>query len=132
MTTGFGSSHRHITTATTAPAISATTKPGTSDGRMPENVSVSARANVTAGLAKSVGVNQNAPLIWAATTPATDDGRNREQVQTAPTNPNVETNSPSHCEAPCLACVDSENTGASNIAFATPTPMTAPISWTGT
>jgi hypothetical protein len=39
-------------------------KPGTSTGRMPENVSVIERARVTAGLAKDVeAVNQYAPVM---------------------------------------------------------------------
>jgi hypothetical protein len=45
--------------ATRAPAISDSTKAGTSDGRMPAKVSVKPRAMATAGLAKLVeAVNQ--------------------------------------------------------------------------
>jgi hypothetical protein len=43
------------------PTVSAMMKPGTSEGRIPAKVSVSARAIVTAGFAKSVAVNQKAP-----------------------------------------------------------------------
>ena len=53
------SSHVKNASAMTLPTISATMKPGTSTGRMPENVSVSDRAIATAGLAKEVeAVNQ--------------------------------------------------------------------------
>ena len=100
-----------MTIAAIAPAVSAAMKPGTSAGRMPENVLVSARAQVTAGFAKSVAVNQNAPPIYAATTPATDDGRMREHVQTNPTNPNVDTNSLSSCDDPCLSWIESDQIG---------------------
>ena len=45
--------------AAPAPASWATMKPGTSAGRIPANVSVAARASVTAGLANDVeDVNQ--------------------------------------------------------------------------
>src|SRR5258706_8212783 len=54
-----GCSHRKTATAMIAPVSCATRKPGTSLGRMPANVSVIARARVTAGLAKEVdAVNQ--------------------------------------------------------------------------
>src|SRR5580700_8579680 len=54
-----GTSHRNVAVAAAAPRSCATTKPGTSTGRMPEKVSVAARARVTAGLANEVDdVNQ--------------------------------------------------------------------------
>ena len=50
------------------PANCAAIKPGTSNGRMPANVSEAARANVTAGLAKEVdAVNQYAAVMYAPT-----------------------------------------------------------------
>ena len=45
---------RNTHTASAAPAIWASMNPGTSPGRMPENVSVNERASVTAGLANEV------------------------------------------------------------------------------
>jgi hypothetical protein len=53
------SSQVNSTVAATAPAVCATTKPGTSMGRMPAKVLVTALAGVTAGLANDVDeVNQ--------------------------------------------------------------------------
>ena len=50
--------------AAVAPADCATINPGTSAGRMPANVSVRARANVTAGFANDVdAVNQYAAVM---------------------------------------------------------------------
>ena len=47
-------------------------KPGASSGRIPEKVSVAARAIVTAGLANEVdAVNQYAAAIYAPTAAAT-------------------------------------------------------------
>src|SRR2546422_817817 len=54
-----GTSQRKSAVASAAPRSCATMKLGTSAGRMPAKVSVSARAMVTAGLAKDVeAVNQ--------------------------------------------------------------------------
>ena len=54
-----GTSHRNRSVAAAAPASCAPMNPGTSAGRMPANVSVSARATVTAGFANDVdAVNQ--------------------------------------------------------------------------
>ena len=54
-----GTSHRNSAAAAPAPTSCAPMKPGTSAGRMPANVSVAARASVTAGLANDVdAVNQ--------------------------------------------------------------------------
>ena len=54
-----GTSQRNGIVAVDAPASCATTKPGTSVGRMPAKVSVSDRATVTAGFANDVdAVNQ--------------------------------------------------------------------------
>lgn len=55
----FASSARDTSSPTSAPASCASTKPGTSSGRMPAKVRVIERASVTAGLAKDVlAVNQ--------------------------------------------------------------------------
>src|SRR5262249_61277888 len=54
-----GTSHRNSAVAAAAPRNWAAMKPGTSAGRMPANVSLAARASVTAGLANEVdAVNQ--------------------------------------------------------------------------
>src|ERR1017187_5021849 len=49
-----GTSHRKVRVAAAAPSSCATRKPGTSTGRIPANVSLAARASVTAGLANDV------------------------------------------------------------------------------
>src|SRR5262249_24290506 len=57
-------SHFHNGMAIATPATWAAMKPGTLRGRMPENVSVAARAIVTAGFANEVEeVNQYAEVI---------------------------------------------------------------------
>ena len=54
-------------------------KPGASAGRMPANVSLAARASVTAGLAKDVDdVNQYAAVMYAPTAKGTALGRRRD------------------------------------------------------
>ena len=59
-----GTSHRMNSVATIAPAHCATINSGTSTGRIPENVLVSARATVTAGFANDVdAVNQYAAVM---------------------------------------------------------------------
>ena len=59
-----GTSHLKSSVDTAAPANCATTKPGMSSGRMPANVSVRPRANVTAGFANEVeAVNQYADVM---------------------------------------------------------------------
>ena len=59
-----GTSHLNSTVAIAAPNICAAINPGTSLGRIPANVSVAARASVTAGLAKDVdAVNQYAAVM---------------------------------------------------------------------
>ena len=59
-----GKSHDQRSVAAPAPSSWAITKPGASAGRIPENVLVNDRANVTAGLAKHVdAVNQYAPVM---------------------------------------------------------------------
>ena len=56
---GCPQSQRPTITATIIPASCAAMNPGMSDGEMPANVSESARATVTAGLANEVdAVNQ--------------------------------------------------------------------------
>ena len=60
----FGTSQRNRSVAAAAPTTCAAMKPGTSAGRMPANVSVAARASVTAGLANDVdAVNQYAAVM---------------------------------------------------------------------
>ena len=59
-----GTSQRKRIVAAEAHRNCAATKPGVSPGRIPANVSVNARASVTAGLAKEVeAVNQYAPAM---------------------------------------------------------------------
>ena len=59
-----GTSQRKSNVAANPPRNCAATKPGTSAGRMPANVSLRQRARVTAGLAKEVeDVNQYAAVI---------------------------------------------------------------------
>src|SRR5580704_12140196 len=102
-------------------------KPGTSPGRMPENVSLNARPIVTAGFANDVeAVNQYAPLIYAPTAKAIAFGCSREHPQMTHSNPNVATNSLKSCAPPLRACCDSEITGRPNIECATTVPLTAP------
>src|SRR5208282_729330 len=63
-----GASQRKRPVEAAAPKICATTKPGTSLGRIPANVSLAARASVTAGLANEVEeVNQYAAVMYAPT-----------------------------------------------------------------
>lgn len=60
----FGTSQLNTNAAKTAPSICAAMKAGTSDRRMPVNVSVNERARVTAGFANDVDeVNQHAAVI---------------------------------------------------------------------
>src|SRR4029077_977888 len=59
-----GTSQRESAVAAAAPVSCATTKPGTSTGRTPAKVSVSARPMVTAGFANDVEtVNQYAAVM---------------------------------------------------------------------
>ena len=68
--------------------------PGASAGRMPANVSLAARARVTAGLANDVDdVNQYAAVMYAPTANGTTSGRRRTQPQMTARSPNVATNS---------------------------------------
>src|SRR6185436_2338253 len=61
---GRGINQQATSVATPAPANSAKMNAGTSEGRIPANVSLSDRARVTAGFAKDVEeVNQYAALI---------------------------------------------------------------------
>src|SRR5688572_9728388 len=58
-----GTSHRNSSVAVRAPRTWTMTNPGTSSGRIPVNVSVKARATVTAGFANDVeAVNQYADV----------------------------------------------------------------------
>jgi len=70
-------------------------------GRMPENVSVAARARVTAGLAKDVeAVNQYPAVMYAPTAYGTADDRSRTQPQITERRPKVATNSLNTCAPP--------------------------------
>ena len=68
---------------------------------MPVNVSVNARATVTAGFAKDVeGVNQYALAMYAATAKGVAERRLREHAQITNKRPNVATNSLRTCAPP--------------------------------
>src|SRR5260221_2316019 len=74
-----GSSQRARNVAAAAPASCAATKPGTSTGRIPANVSLAARAAVTAGFANEVdAVNQYAAVMEVPTAHGTAEGCARE------------------------------------------------------
>src|SRR5262245_40206030 len=103
-------------------------KAGTDSGAMPANVSVNARATVTAGLAKLVDdVNQYAAAMYAPTTNGTIAAR---PLRTAPKittrSPTVATVSPSQMPEPERTWSDHSTAGRSNITFATIVPSTAP------
>ena len=99
-----GTSHRNRSVAAAAPASCAPMNPGTSAGRMPANVSVSARATVTAGFANDVdAVNQYAAAMYAATANGTASARRREHPQITDSRPNVATNSLTSCAGPLRA-----------------------------
>src|SRR5262249_10411131 len=100
---------------------------GASAGRIPENVSVTERASVTAGLANDVdAVNQYAAVMYAATANGTADERRRAHPQITASSPKVATNSLNACAPPDRACRDAKNTGTSNIRCAAATPANAP------
>src|SRR5215467_6910188 len=85
-----GTSQRNRIVAAAAPTAWLTKNAGTSAGRIPANVSVAARAIVTAGFANDVdAVNQYAAVIYAATANATARGRRRAHPQITHINPNV-------------------------------------------
>ena len=89
-----GTSQRNTSVAAIPPANCATMNPGASAGRIPANVSLSARAMVTAGFAKDVeAVNQYAAVMYAPTAKATAFERCRTHPQITASNPNVATNS---------------------------------------
>src|ERR1700687_4329625 len=89
-----GTSQRNRNVAAIAPANCPATNVGTSTGRIPENVSESDRAIVTAGFANDVDeVNQYAAVMYAATANATMSERWRAQPQITQIRPNVATNS---------------------------------------
>src|SRR5258705_11115864 len=84
-----GESQRNNRTADSAPTTCAATNAGTSTRRIPENVPVSARAIVTAGLANDVeAVNQDAAAVDAPTANGALSGFPREPRMT-PIRPNV-------------------------------------------
>src|SRR5262249_42143554 len=128
-----GTSQRNSAVASAAPTSCATTKPGTSWGRIPAKVSVAARARVTAGFAKLVeDVNQYAAAMYAPTANGTALERRRAHPQITDRRPKVATSSPRSCGAPARAWVDAEKIGSSNIASANATPAYAPAIWAAT
>src|SRR5690606_26799828 len=97
---------------------------GTDDGAMPANVSDSARATVTAGLAKLVElVTQYAPTIHPATANATTSERpDRTQPWITSSRPRVATISDNHRAGEDRSAVASWTAGSSNMMFATTAP----------
>src|SRR5258708_6246550 len=96
---------------------------------MPANVSLAARASVTAGFANDVDdVNQYAAVMYAPTANGTTPGRLRADPQITARSPNVATNSPTHCPIPVRSWRDAENKGSPNITCAIATPTNAPAS----
>ena len=84
---------------------------------MPANVSVNARATVTAGFANDVeAVNQYArdDVGGRQRTGRCSDAM-REQPQITAINPNVATNSLNSCGAPARTCCESCSSGSPNI-----------------
>jgi hypothetical protein len=76
---------------------------------MPENVFVTERAKVTAGLAKEVeAVNQYAAVIYAPTANGTTAGRLRAHPHITAISPKVAMNSLNICAGPLLACFEIE------------------------
>src|ERR1700722_2159029 len=99
-----GTSQRNRNVAAIAPPNCAAMNAGTSAGRMPENVSETARASVTAGLANEVDdVNQYAAVIYAPTANGTALARWREQPHITVIKPDVATNSLMTGAGPLLA-----------------------------
>jgi hypothetical protein len=93
-----GDNHANSEVAATAPVNWVTTNIGTSIGLMPANVSVNARASVTAGLANEVdAVNQYAEVIYAPTAKGVAAGRRLTPPQITASRPNVATNSLNIC-----------------------------------
>src|ERR1700735_3018808 len=89
-----GTSHRNRNVAAMPPVNCAAINAGASAGLMPENVSETARASVTAGLANDVDdVNQYAAVIYAPTAKGTELVRTREHPHITAIKPNVATNS---------------------------------------
>ena len=87
-------------------------KPGASTGRMPANVSLAARASVTAGFAKDVdAVNQYAAVMYAPTANGTAPALRRAQPQMTARSPNVATNSLKSCALPLRTRCDAKNSG---------------------
>src|SRR5437763_17049173 len=87
-----GTSHRNKAVAHAAPKSCTITNPGTSANRIPANVSLAARATVTAGLANEVeAVNQYAAVMYAPTANGTAALRRRDPLQITASSPNVAT-----------------------------------------
>src|SRR2546421_6774830 len=107
-----GESHRKSSVAALAPTSWATTKTGTSAGRIPANVSLAARASVTAGFANDVDAgNQYAAGMYAATANGTVADRDRAQPQMTASRPNVATNSLNIWAPPARACREAKKRG---------------------
>src|SRR5688572_7871272 len=122
-----GTSQRNSQVAAAAPASCATTKPGTSAGRMPANVSLAARASVTAGFANEVdAVNQYAAMMYAATVTGTAAALRRAQPQMTASSPNVATNSLNIWAPPARTRWEAKKSGSENITWAAATPTKAP------
>src|SRR5262249_16277050 len=123
-----GTSQRNSAVEHAAPASCASMKPGASCGRIPEKVSVAARARGTAGFPKEVdAVNQYAAVIYAPTANGTALGRLRTQPQITERSPRVAMNSLKSCGAPVRTCPDAANSAWPNIPWATATPENAPV-----
>src|ERR1700732_850491 len=85
-----GTSQRNRAVAADAPIAWLTRNAGTSFGRIPANVSVAARAIVTAGFANEVdAVNQYAAVMYAPTAKGTASGRRRQHPQMPDISPNA-------------------------------------------
>ncbi len=94
---------------------------------MPANVSLAARASVTAGFANDVdAVNQYAAVMYAATANGTAALRSLAQPQITASSPKVATNSLNACAPPARTWREAKNVGRSNIACAAATPANAP------
>src|SRR5262245_13489754 len=111
------SSQRAQTAAATPPKTWQRTNRGTLLGEMPAKVSVTARANVTAGLANDVEeVNQYALVMKAATATGIASRRQRDSSRITSTSPNVATNSPRPSPGVGLRWTDTCNSGKPNMA----------------
>src|SRR6185503_5748655 len=109
----------------TPPTAWAAMKPGVSAGRMPANVSLSARPMLMAGFANDVdAVNQYAAPIHNDTRQAACSKVGERNATS--TSPAVATLSESHWPMPLRACVEACMAGRSNITFASMAPAQQP------